>query len=173
VNPPGGLFDSHRERAVRYAHTLARRYTPLAERDDVTQIGLIGCWRAATSWTGAGAFPAVLWACVRNELVDEARRTRWTRGGRHDPAAWDLPDRFDPSDRHVPTVEAGYAAAETAADLQAALEQLPDLDRSIVMACAAGESQSSVARRIGMSPSRVGQIRQQALTVLARQLRGD
>ena len=105
---------------------LARRMLgdPI-EAEDVAQEVFIRAWRQASRWTpGAGRFDTWMHRVALNLCYDRLRRRR------ADVVA-EPPERPDPT----PNAEAELTAADTAAEVAAAIQALPPRQRDAIILC--------------------------------------
>lgn len=106
--------------------TLAQRMLgDAAEAEDVAQEAMLRAWRQAPRWTpGQARFDTWLHRVGLNLCYDRLRRRR-------EIATDVLPDRIDDG----PAPDRGLLAAETGAQVQAALSRLPERQREAIVLC--------------------------------------
>ena len=106
--------------------TLAQRMLgDAAEAEDVAQEAMLRAWRQAPRWTpGQARFDTWLHRVGLNLCYDRLRRRR-------EIATDVLPDRIDDG----PAPDRGLLAAETGAQVQAALARLPERQREAIVLC--------------------------------------
>ena len=142
------------------ARSVARR---LAGRwrldpDDAEQIATIAVWRAREQYDpGCGwSWPAVARRAARNALVDEVRRIL----GRHGGSKLDLTG-YTPPTGEGSVVETAHASDE-AAQLRAAVSNLPSQHRFVLSGILDGETCEALAGKLGVGLHRVWQLRREA-----------
>ncbi len=119
------LVGDHREIVFRTAYLITRN---AADAEDAAQIGLTKAWRALPRFRRGAPLRPWLLAIVANEARNR-RRAEGRRQGLALRAAQELP-----SGGAAPSPEGSVIAAESRAELLAALERLSDDDR-LVLAC--------------------------------------
>ncbi len=113
-----------------------------AEAEDVAQEVFVRAWKQARVWQpGAGKFDTWMHRVALNLCYDRLRRRR------EDPTA-EPPERPDPS----PSAEAGLMAVATADRVRAAIDQLPERQRTALILCHYQElSNIEAAELLGVS----------------------
>ena len=119
------LVRDHQEIAFRTAYVITRN---AADAEDAAQVGLTKAWRALPRFRRGSPVRPWLLTIVANEARNR-RRGEGRREGLVLRATHELP----PGDA-APSPEGSLIAAETRAELLAALEQLSDDDR-LVLSC--------------------------------------
>jgi len=106
--------------------TLAQRMLgDAAEAEDVAQEAMLRAWRQAPRWTpGQARFDTWLHRVGLNLCYDRLRRRR-------EIATDVFPERIDDG----PAPDRGLQAAETGAQVQAALSRLPERQREAIVLC--------------------------------------
>lgn len=106
--------------------TLAQRMLgDAAEAEDVAQEAMLRAWRQAPRWTpGQARFDTWLHRVGLNLCYDRLRRRR-------EIATDVFPERIDDG----PAPDRGLLAAETGAQVQAALSRLPERQREAIVLC--------------------------------------
>lgn len=139
---------------------LARRMLgDAAEAEDVTQELFLRAWKQARVWKpGAGRFDTWMHRVALNLCYDRLRRRR-------EDVMADPPERADPA----PGAEAGLIAAATAVRVQAAIDALPERQRTALILCHYQElSNIEAASLLGVSVEAVESL----LSRARRTLRG-
>lgn len=96
-----------------------------AEAEDVAQEAMLRAWKQAPRWTpGQARFDTWLHRVALNLCYDRLRRRR-------EIATDDMPDHVDDG----PAPDRGLLAAETGAQVQAALSRLPPRQREAIVLC--------------------------------------
>ena len=117
------LVRDHQEIAFRTAYLITRN---AADAEDAAQLGLTKAWRALPRFRRGAPFRPWLLAIVANEA-----RNRRRGEGRRDALALRAAHEL-PSGDAAPSPEGRAIAAETRAELVAALERLSEDDRAVL-----------------------------------------
>ena len=141
--------------ADRIAHKLARRY-PNLDREDVLAAARLGLVDAANRYTEQGRrFWVYAYLRIEGEIHDLARR--------HDPATIPI------EEWHAETCDDG---TEGRILIRTVFAHLSDLSRAVLAGYyLRGQTQGELAQRLGVSETRISQVRRQALAGLRKRLR--
>ena len=163
------------------ARMVARLRVPPHQREDALVAAECGLWRAACRWTPEGGLNLRDYAIgqARHAVVEFLRRdnrisrSRWARYQAGEAfAAWELP----PLCVDEPDIREGWGAPDDLERLalmgavRAAVAHLPERMRRIVTMLMDGESWRETAQAVGISQTRLHQVRQQAYAQLRSQL---
>ena len=169
---PSELFDDHQQWARQIAVGVARR-RGIQDFDLAAQAGLIGLWHASQSYRpGKASFKTYAGIRIRGAVIDWARadsalpRHRWQD---IDLVSSDvLLERPDES----PEPSDALDASRLIAQLWTWIALLPPRERRIMSRVARGETCADIARSMGVTLSRIAQIRTdciQRMAAMARQ----
>ncbi len=156
------LVRDHKEIVFRTAFLITRN---VADAEDAAQVGLTNAWRALPRFRRGAPFRPWLLTIVANEA-----RNRRRGEGRRETLLLRVADDLH-SGPQAPTLEGSVIAAEQRAELLAALERLPEVDR-LVLACRylLGLSEGETAGVLSMRPGTVKSRTSRALERLRRDM---
>lgn len=153
--------------AERIARTVVRRHLHIRvaafDADDVIQDVMLRLWRASPHEDGVHAHPSVVGRIAYRQLIDSLRTAHVIAD--HDRAirpvvdSIDAPEFWDRTEVHAPDT----AAVMDAVDLVGAL---PERERFCLVALAHGYKEWEIAPVLGVSQSRVSQLKRAALEEL-------
>ena len=167
------LTAEHVDLVRRVANRLHRRLGATRDLDDLVSDGLEAIALAANSWKADGGMPLEKWLAMKarfgmidglrreNGRYEDARRHRRSMVSLDAPVDDAVPDVTlhdmvpDPAQDVVECVEARLALAR--------LSELPAREREALIGTSVGEGVDAVAENLGISPSRVTELRQRGL----------
>ena len=143
------------------ARSMMGKLPPWVRLADLEQAGLIGAWQALQNWSAdrAASFGPYARQRIQGAMQDDLRRL----GQVSEP----LPD-----DTASPAPGPAELAelAQSKRLLLAAVAQLPQPHRGVIHDALGDVDQTATAHRLGLSPSRVSQLKREALCLLRAHL---
>lgn len=158
------LFDAWTREHAAILERTARVFAGAADRDDLLQELLLAVWRAIPAFRHGSKVSTFLYRVTHNAALT------WTRARRSRPdlVADQLPELIDP--RPTAPLAAEDDGPGRLVRLYAAIQSLPEVDRSLVLLSLDGVSYAEIAALHGLSESNVGVRLTRARKSLARTL---
>jgi len=158
------LFDSWTREHGAILERAARVFAGSADRDDLLQELLLAVWRAIPAFRHGSKVSTFLYRVAHNAALTWIRARR----SRPDLTSEPLPDIVDA--RSTPPSDDASDGPGRLIRLYAAIQTLPELDRSLVLLSLDGVSYAEIAALHGLSESNVGARLTRARKALARTL---
>jgi RNA polymerase sigma factor (sigma-70 family) len=160
------LIEKHLPEVRAIALNLKRRLPPSIEVDDLVQQGSLGLMHAADRFDPAVGIDLITYARRRviGAMLDSIRRRHWADAN---AAPLETADQVPAEE----TTEATVVRKQERREITRAVVRLPDRELHIVQRrYRDGEHLQNIAPSLALSPSRIGQLHQQALAKLRRDL---
>ena len=151
------------------ARSVAYRYRSELDHDDLVQVGLIGLHQAAQAYAqhGRASLPVFAWRRVVGAMLDEMRRTdpawRAHRAGSEAPQFVPVEDAVDLAD-DAATPDRLAELRDDCRVIQMLVDGLPDIERAVIVGVfERGQELAAIGRELGLTESRVSQIKTRAV----------
>jgi RNA polymerase sigma factor (sigma-70 family) len=168
------LVREHLDNVLRFTHSIAHRF-PWCELEDLEQVALEALVLSSRRYDPARGVPFRGFAHFRifGAIVDHARQSSMVSRNEAKQGVRRYAVSLDaiPSWREPAEADPGYKQIELADYLNEAIAELPERDRMVVLLCEVeGLTQEKVGEFLGVSKSRVSQIRTKALRRMCARL---
>lgn len=143
------LFATWLNDHVAIVHHVVQAFAPAADRPDLMQEVLLGLWRAVPAFQGGSQASTFVYRVAHNAAL------QWHRSERQHRRRVSVAGEAD----WMVRPEAGRSRGDTPARLEAlyaALQELPPLDRSLVLLSLDGLGYREIAEIHGLTESNVG-----------------
>ena len=144
------IIADHEQLVREVAYHLGRE-----DDEDAIQCGRIGLWEAARSWDGVRPFEPLAHRCIRNNIIDYARRKPPQEDELPEDAAMNEPVTEESQEELLGRIRASFPRRSR--------------ERKVLTLLLAGRTRAEVAGKLGVSQRTVDRIARRAIAQIQKE----